>query len=96
MKVNGCGACSGFWKWLKPPHLNFFKEECNTHDILYDIGGDKYDRKLADFLLMVEMQKKTNNYFKNRKPISRAWYNIICYFYYLAVRIFGKKRFNYE
>ena len=37
--VNGCGACSGFWKWFKPPHSKFCEEEYNTHDRDNDLGG---------------------------------------------------------
>ncbi len=31
---NGCGACSGFWKWLKPPH----KDKENTEKLLSGEG----------------------------------------------------------
>jgi len=94
--VNGCGACKGFFNWFKPPHHNFFKEECNTHDTLYGIGGDEDDRLNADAILLMEMKKKVKNYFLKRKPISRVWYLILCYLYFIGVRLFGKPNFNYE
>ena len=92
--MNGCGTCKGFWKWLKPPHHNFFKEDCNKHDKLYSIGGDKYDKRIADYILYQDMLKTTNEYFYKRKFISRNWYKVICWFYYLGVRFFGNSNFN--
>ena len=41
--VNGCGACSGFWRWFKSPHHKFFKVQCNQHDKAYNLGGIKND-----------------------------------------------------
>ena len=92
---NGCGACNGFWKWLKPPHYNFFKTQCNIHDISYGTGGQEIDRHIADVKLKYNMKDWVKSYFKNRKPISRYWYLFLCNCYYLAVRYFGKKSFNF-
>jgi len=94
--VNGCGACGGFWYWFRPPHHNFFKEQCNTHDKLYDQGGKEKDRHMADINLLYDMQDHVNEYFKDRKPLSKFWYLALSKIYYHAVRMFGKKRFNYE
>ena len=93
--TNGCGACSGFWKWLKPPHYNFFRVQCNIHDIMYNIGGTSKDRHIADVELLYNMKDWVNEYFKNRKPISRNWYLFLCNIYYLAVRFFGANQFNF-
>ena len=93
--VNGCGACNGFWKWFKPPHHKFFKVQCNIHDTSYAIGGQEIDRHIADVKLKYNMKDWVNVYFENRKPISRYWYLFLCNCYYLAVRIFGKKSFNF-
>ena len=92
---NGCGACNGFWKWLKPPHYNFFKTQCNIHDISYGTGGQEIDRHIADVKLKYNMKDWVKSYFENRKPISRYWYLFLCNCYYFAVRIFGKKSFNF-
>lgn len=94
-EVNGCGACGGFWAWFKPPHHNFFKSECDLHDIAYDIGGNSRDRRIADIELLYNMKLKVNQYFANRKPLSRLWYLFLCNLYYLAVHFFGKSQFNY-
>ena len=92
--VNGCGACDGFWKWLKPPHKNFFENECNHHDELYEIGGTALARKEADRELFFSMVWKATHYFDNRNPISLWWFVTLALAYYGAVRIFGKPRFK--
>lgn len=94
--VNGCGACSGFWKWFKPPHYKFFEEECNTHDRAYDLGGDYVDRYISDVILFRDMRKLVIKYFHNRKVISRMWFIFLCVLYYLGVRLVGSTNFNYE
>ena len=88
-KLNGCGACGGFWSWFKPPHYKFFEEECNKHDIAYNEGITSLDRKIADLTLLRNMRVKVNSYFVNRKYISRQWYLILCYMYYLGLRLGG-------
>lgn len=92
--INGCGACSGFWRWLKPPHKNFFVKECNTHDEAYEIGGSATDRKKADRKLFFDMIDKSVDYYRNRKTISLWWFVSLALAYYTAVRLFGKPRFN--
>lgn len=96
VKTNGCGACSGFWRWFKPPHHNFFKSVCNRHDEAYDLGGTKLDRHIADLSLKYNMVEMINKHFYKRKPISRLWYLLITQTYYYGVRMFGKPNFNYE
>ena len=93
--VNGCGACSGFLKWFKPPHSKFFKVQCNQHDKAYNLGGIKIDRKIADLILLKNMRIAVNEYFHNRKTFSRIWFLFLCKLYYLGVRIFGASSFNY-
>ncbi len=95
-QTNGCGACQGFWKFIKPPHRNFFKDECNIHDVEYEIGGNSYDRKLADINLKYNMKLKIYRYFYRRKIISRIWYLIIANIYFFFLRLFGFSNFNYK
>lgn len=95
VKTNGCGACSGFWAWFKPPHPNFFIEDCNKHDLLYDIGGAYKERLNADIQLFQDMLSRVYLYFNKRKPISKLWMYIVCFMYFIAVRIVGFTRFNY-
>ncbi len=96
VQTNGCGACGGFWQWFKPPHHRFFYKDCEKHDLAYHQGGDAIARKIADLELRFDMQVRVMHYFKNRKPISKAWYLSLCQAYYLGVRVFGKSRFNYN
>jgi hypothetical protein len=42
--VNGCGCGSGILKYFKPPYHEFFKIECNAHDLAYDDGGTEFLR----------------------------------------------------
>lgn len=93
---NGCGACSGFWKWFKPPHSKFFEEECNTHDRAYDLGGDYVDRYISDVILFRDMRKSVYNHFYRRKLFSKIWFLFLCVMYYIGVRLVGFTNFNYE
>ena len=92
--TNGCGACKGFWKFFKPPHRRFFREECNQHDIDYDIGGTYADKKIADRKLFFSMVAKSVDYYKDRKVTSLWWFITLSFFYYRALRIVGKGNFN--
>ena len=94
--TNGCGVCSGFWKFFKPPHHNFFKRQCDKHDILYTLGGDYRDRFKADLILFQEMYTHVRGYFYGRKPLSRLWFYILCVMYFLGVRLFGHTKFNHK
>lgn len=91
---NGCGACSGFWRWLKPPHRSFFVEECNRHDEAYNKGGNEEDRKKADRILYFSMVEKSVAYYKHRKTTGLWWFVTLSLAYYYAVRVFGKQNFN--
>lgn len=95
-KTNGCGACSGFLRWLRPPHHEFFQQECLLHDELYNMGGTEADRRKADYSLFWDMVQRSCDYFKGRKAGSQTWFIILAYAYYKAVRIFGKSQFNYK
>ena len=95
-KINGCGACSGFLRWLKPPHYEFFQKECVQHDVRYNIGGTEQDRQQADFVLFQDMVGRSIDYFKGRKAGSQTWFIVLSYLYYKAVRLFGKSQFNYK
>lgn len=96
MIVNSCGTCGGLFKFLKPPHNNFFNIPCETHDKYYDIGGNFIDRKIADLILYRDMIKLVKKYFYKRKPLSKLWYLILCRVYYIGVRLGGWLSFNYK
>ena len=94
-KTNGCGACSGWLRWIRPPHYEFFRTECTLHDELYNHGGSEEDRAKADFRLYQDMVRRSLDYFHGRKAGSQTWFIVLSYLYYLAVRAFGKRQFNY-
>ena len=87
--TNGCGACKGFFKFIKPPHRHFFVDECNSHDISYNIGGTSRDRKKADKQLFFDMVYKSVDHFRDRKVTSMWWFVTIAFLYYLGVRLVG-------
>ena len=95
-KVNGCGACSGFFAWLRPPHHEFFIKECTLHDELYNLGGSAEDRRKADIRLFQDMVARSSTYFTGRKPSSHMRRDLLCYLSYYAVRAFGRSQFNYK
>ena len=95
-KTNGCGAMGGIFKFLKPPHHEFFRGECEVHDMLYEMGGTREDRLKADIELFQSMVKRSVTYFKNRSVGSQMWFFTLSYVYYLAVRAFASNRFTYK
>ncbi len=93
--MNGCG---GENSWLNPPNF-IFLSSCNKHDEMYEKGGKEVDRFIADFLFWWYMHKDV------RKFANKYWYIYpIAYLvgflwaatYCTAVRIGGKKFFNYK
>lgn len=90
-KPNGCGCASGWLKWFRPPYGILFSECCEMHDILYNLGGSEEDRKEADKSLYIDMVKLSLEF----KPLKSMWLAVIAYLYYLCVRLFGKRYFNY-
>lgn len=94
-KVNGCGACSGIMKYIPVPQGRFFEDACNTHDILYNIGGGKKERKNADARLYNDMVNKSTSIFVNRIG-SHFWFTCLAFMYYLSVRAFGRFYFNFQ
>jgi len=97
MKINGCGACSGIMRHIPVPHGRFFREECNLHDVRYNIGGGKKERQVADAELFEGMVNHSISYFGGRNMVgSQYWFICLAYLYYLAVRIFGGQHFNFK
>ena len=92
--VNGCGACSGFWRWFKPPHYKFFEKECSRHDLAYGIGTTKIDRLVADLILLQDMKVKSKVYYHRRKFISKCWFITLCYIYFIGLRLLGSLPIN--
>lgn len=73
------------------PSSHLFYDAANYHDLAYHIGGGELQREFADYLFlkrMLEATKKCNFFMK---PI----YFLSAYRNYYAVRLFGKRFFNY-
>jgi hypothetical protein len=85
---NGCGGKGGI---INPPEW-IFHEDCNKHDTKYHIGGTEEDRKKADDEFYRDMLSSISKVKWYRRPFltSQAW------LYYRAVRLCGKKFFNYR
>ena len=60
------------------------------------MGGTEKDRQKADFSLFQDMVAHSLEYFKGRKAGSQTWFVLLAYAYYKAVRVFGRKQFNYH
>ena len=85
---NGCGGKGGF---INPPEF-LFHASCNHHDFFYWRGGKEEDRKKADLAFYKYM---TLDIVNEDSRFKRMYYSAWAYTYYKAVRIFGKKYFNY-
>lgn len=86
-----CNGCGGKGGWVKPPHKHFFKADCDHHDYGYYRGGTEEDRKNCDKLFLQEMLADV----RRASWLTRLRLTPWCYTYYAAVRLFGKKYFNY-
>jgi len=94
-EVNGCGVRLGWLGVIKPPHHKFFNTQCELHDELYNLGGDEQDRKRADKRLFDDMLRHSIEYYS--ESAFKQWrYVSIALAYYFAVRLFGRRYFNYK
>ena len=94
-KSNGCGASRGLLKYVRPPHHHFFHSQCVLHDELYDLGGTEEDRRKADKRLFDDMVKHSIAYYTDR-VVSQWWFITLAFLYWMAVRWFGRRSFNYR
>jgi hypothetical protein len=87
--MNGCG---GKGSWVKAPNF-IFEASCNKHDEGYNTGGDDAKRFECDGKFFIMMIKDS---FRVDSMIKRLYYQSWALVYFTAVRIFGKKYFNYN
>jgi len=75
------------------PSSHMFYESANWHDYLFHLGHTDEDRLKADKkfleLMLLDVAICCN-------PYSRPWFKMLAYRNYYAVRMFGKKFFNYN
>lgn len=85
-----CNGCGGKGGWITPPQF-IFKASCNQHDFYSWRGGKEEDRAKAD----KEFYQAMLEDIKSQPLIKKPYYHLWAFTYYKAVRIFGKKYFNY-
>lgn len=86
-------ACSCGGKGSKIPVPEFmFHASCVYHDISYASGREESDRKRADKGFLRAMKRDVCRLPIWRRPLAYS----AAYLYYSAVRLFGKKFFNYS
>lgn len=89
ISVNGCGGKGG---WIKPPNRIFFEASCNRHDCGYGQGGCEEDRINCDIVFLKAMMRDCERITdKTRKRKYIIWSHL----YFIAVRVYGWKYFNY-
>ncbi|MFA5669912.1 MAG: hypothetical protein WCX83_00205 [Candidatus Cloacimonas sp.] len=86
-----CNGCGGKGVFIKPPDF-IFKASCNQHDFYYWLGKDENDRKKADKEFYRFMRIDISEVELIKKPYYHTW----ALAYYLSVRAFGRKFFNYS
>ncbi len=94
--INGCGSHNrGFLQkfFLKILSPKFFTASCNKHDFGYWKGGDETRRKECDEKFLQAILQDVENISENF--LKKFFYKIIAYLFYTAVRIGGRKYFNY-
>lgn len=89
-KINICNGCGRKGGWFNPPEF-LFHASCNQHDFYYWRGGTEEDRKEADDLFYKFMKQDVaeGNWY------IRPFHYLVAFTYYTAVRISGKKAFQY-
>lgn len=101
--INGCGGSTrGFLQKIILKILTpvFFEASCDLHDFGYWKGGDETrraecDRKFYEAMLRdIEKVRSAESGFFKKFFIS--FYFVLASLYYFAVRLGGKKYFNYK
>ena len=89
---NGCGPT---WLpiWIKELLFNwFFEASCNKHDDGYEKGGDEIRRFECDWKFLQAMRRDI----KRIKWYWRPLATIIAYTFFILVRAFGWRYFQYR
>lgn len=89
-----CGCSTGILSHIRPPYAEKYDTACEVHDAAYDAGGTKEDRLAADKWLFRQMCKL--NLTNCTSVAAICWYNGIALLYYVSVRMFGWKYFNFQ
>lgn len=100
--VNGIGEPGKWYTKLFKTILWFtsenkrsrFYEASVYHDTLYWVGGTEKDREKADVIFLNKMFETNKKLFRNNLK-TLGLYSIEAFLFYVAVRSFGKRAFNY-
>ena len=84
---NGCGAKGGR---MNPPDF-LFQASCDHYDFNYWLGGTEASRLKADLQFYAAMKRDVGRISWWRKPLA----SVIAWFYFRAVRRFGRSAFCY-
>lgn len=91
--INGCGGRNSKISKILAKFFSgfFFEASCEKHDFWYFKGWDEARRKECDIKFLKAMKRDVQRQFF----LFRPYFYLIAYCFYFAVRIFGKKHFNY-
>lgn len=92
--MRGCGCERGVLRWVHPPYAKLFYPACVEHDMDYERGGDKVDRRNADCALYANMLSIAYKH-KGCRPYTHWRLVSVALLYYTSVRLFGWHYFNY-
>ena len=98
-KTKAKEVCNGMgpkgWGWLVPDHFfGLDMTECgNRHDWCYYIGGNRFDKLIADLMFLYNMIVTIWNANNNWLAVPRFW---MAFRYFTAVFLGGKSSFNWR
>lgn len=95
--MNGCGGQNrGFLQKILLKFLTpvFFEASCDLHDFGYWKGWDEERRAECDRKFYEKILEDIENFSKNF--FEKNFYKILAKIFYIAVRLGGKKYFNYK
>lgn len=90
----GCGCQSGLLRFIKPPYAKKFYVPCCMHDDDYERGGRKAERLMSDRDLFLRMMRIV--YENEISPWRVTWFTLVALLYYVSVRVFGWRFFNFK
>lgn len=90
----GCGCQSGLLRFVKPPYAKKFYVPCCMHDDDYERGGGKEERLMSDRDLFLRMMRIVNE--NEISPWRVTWFTMVALLYYVSVRVFGWRFFNFK
>lgn len=96
-KCNGCG--SGWNSKLVPDRIYFLNinRACCIHDYMYEVGITKFEKEVADEVLLLNLNRLINedtNWIRNNSFVKRRMKNIAKIYYKFVVEFGNDAFFN--